>query len=330
MARKGNLIAKQAAAQFARRRSAAWSQADEAALQEWLRADSANTAAWLEYERLWAALEYAKADLRVQGMRAQAAGRRRSLEMPRGIRFAAVGLAAVVLAGFALWLGSTHFRAVAGQNFATGVGRRSQIVLADGSEVTLDTATALRVEYSSRLRLIILERGQAYFQVAKNAGWPFVVAADGREVLATGTAFNVWRRADRLQVVLVEGRVRVSRDVAPGRAGSSVPVYLTPGSMLTATGDGPVRIEQVDAQHATSWRTGRLVFEGERLGDAVADMNRYWRQHLVLTDEALADRKITAVFATSTSAASIARTLQTYGLARVVKKSPSAIYLAPP
>jgi transmembrane sensor len=335
MTRHQDTIAKQAAAHFARRRSASWSKSDEEAVQAWLREDPAHAAAWLEYEHLWTALESAKADPRVLAMRAEARGRASSGARTPGalrIRLTVVGLAATVLVGLALWAGLTHFRsgAVAGRIFTTGIGQRSEIVLADGSHVTLDTATTLRVDYSSAARLIVLERGQAYFEVAKNAAWPFVVAADDREVLATGTAFNVWKRPGGLQVVLVEGQVRVSRESTRSRADSAAPIYLRPGNMLTVGEGGATHVEQVNTDNAISWRSGRLVFEGERLGDAVAALNRYWRQRIVITDPALADRKITAVFATSTGAAGIARTLQTYGLARVVKNSPAAIYLAPP
>ncbi len=332
MASYEDSIAKQVAAHFVRRRSPSWSEADEAALQAWLGADSAHAASWLEYERLWTELEHAKADPRVLGMRAQAQSRERRLGVPRGIRFTALGMAAVLLVGIALWVGLTHFRAGAegGRIFATGVGQKLEIVLADGSHVTLDTATKLRVEYSSRVRRITLESGQAYFEVAKNTAWPFVVAADGREVLATGTAFNVWVWPDRLQVVLVEGRVRVSREPTQILTDASAPIYLQPGSRLTVKGGDAMRIEHVNTDDVTSWRSGRLVFEGEHLGDAVAEMNRYWRQRIVITSPALADRKITAVFATSTSAAGIARTLQAYGFARVIKKSTATIYLGPP
>ncbi|HEX4268570.1 MAG TPA: FecR domain-containing protein [Steroidobacteraceae bacterium] len=325
---RDDTIVRQAAAHFARQRAGSRSKADEAAFVAWLRADPAHAAAWLEYERLWGLLEGIRADQRVLDMREKARRRRRGLGSPGRVGFAVIGVAAAMLAGFAFWLGMAPVREVpvAGRIFATGVGQRSHIVLVDGSHVMLDTATVLRVDYSTRARLLILERGQAYFQVAKDRAWPFVVTAGGKEVLATGTVFNVSVRPHGMQVVLVEGRVRVSPDST--RDSAFTPVYLEPGSMLTVRDHGAIRIERVNAERATSWRTGRLVFEGERLGDVLAEMNRYWRQRIIITDTALADRKITAVFATSTSAQSLARTLQAYGLARVIKKSPAAIYLA--
>ncbi len=285
-----------------------------------------------EYERLWAALEHAKADPRVLGMRAQAQNRERRLRVPRGIRFTALGMAAVLLVGIALWVGLTHFRARAegGRIFTT----EHRAKIGDRACRRQPCDARYRNEgaggYSSRARRITLESGQAYFEVAKNTAWPFVVAADGREVLATGTAFNVWVRPDRLQVVLVEGRVRVSRESTRILTDASAPIYLQPGSRLTVKGGGAMRTEHVNTDDVTSWRSGRLVFEGEHLGDAVAEMNRYWGQRIVITSPALADRKITAVFATSTSAAGIARTLQAYGFARVIKKSTATIYLGPP
>jgi transmembrane sensor len=146
----------------------------------------------------------------------------------------------------------------------------------------------------------MLVRGEAFFEVAKDPTRPFVVTAGSRQVIAVGTAFNVRLQDRQLRVTLVEGRVRVIIAPAPDSPALPVtpvtPVTLEAGSALVATENGVERIEKLDVARATSWRSGTLVFDGERLADVVAEMNRYSHEKLVISNAVLADRKVSGVF----------------------------------
>jgi transmembrane sensor len=217
---------------------------------------------------------------------------------------------------------------------STQVGERSFLVLADGSKVTLNTASSVRADYSGGERRLTLLRGEAFFDVAKDPNRPFVVTAGSRRVIAVGTAFNVRLQDRSVRVTLVEGKVRVMRSRpadngvdAQDPTGSAV--TLVAGSALVTEADGPDRVERLDANRATSWRNGKLVFEGERLEDVVAEMNRYSRETLVIAGPTLKDRKVSGVFE-PTEGHAFAKALEAYGIARATQETATLIVLDSP
>src|SRR6266853_725122 len=126
--------------------------------------------------------------------------------LPRRWRLAAsIAAMLIVAAGLAAAL----LFALRGQVIETQRGERRQVALADGSLVQVDPETRLRVNYESRTRRVILERGRALFHVAKNPERPFLVQADDTTVRAVGTAFAVEQGADAVVVTVAEGRVAV-------------------------------------------------------------------------------------------------------------------------
>ncbi|MCG8696066.1 MAG: FecR domain-containing protein, partial [Minwuiales bacterium] len=83
------------------------------------------------------------------------------------------------------------------------------IELEDGSTIALGAASSLSVNYSGKRRTVVLEAGEALFEVAKDPNRPFVVLAGNGTITAVGTAFNVRRDADRVVVTVTEGEVEV-------------------------------------------------------------------------------------------------------------------------
>src|SRR3546814_20916449 len=94
--------------------------------------------------------------------------------------------------------------------------------LADGSKVTLNTATEIRVDYRARERIVRLVRGQALFDVAHAPDRPFSVIVAGRKVTALGTIFEVRFDKNRLKVTLLRGKVRIDEERV-GQAGAAPP-----------------------------------------------------------------------------------------------------------
>jgi transmembrane sensor len=95
------------------------------------------------------------------------------------------------------------------QVYSTGFGERRTLTLQDGSVVTLDARTVVRVKYTRRERWVELERGQAQFTVAKNPSWPFQVHARDQVIVALGTQFDVDLVSGGVFVTMIEGRVAV-------------------------------------------------------------------------------------------------------------------------
>jgi transmembrane sensor len=104
-----------------------------------------------------------------------------------------------VLAG-GFWLGAYDRAQPDTLAFQTSAGERRAFDLPDGSRITLDADSVLNVQMLPDRRSLQLARGEAYFEVAKDAARPFLVRAGGAVVRAVGTAFDVRMSVDRTVV----------------------------------------------------------------------------------------------------------------------------------
>lgn len=178
--------------------------------------------------------------------------------------------------------------------YETALGERSTIALPDGSTLTLNTASRAEIDFSGPNRNVRLTSGQAWFEVAKDPSRPFVVAAGGRRITALGTAFDVRVERDSLAVTLAEGRVSVTPEIETENDSAE----LVPGEQFVAQGVAAPVIRVADVAKLTSWREGWIVFEDERLADALAEVNRYGAEKIVLGDAALENLPVSATFRT--------------------------------
>jgi transmembrane sensor len=343
----------QAAAWFARQRVAPLSEADAAAFSAWLKADSAHTTAWSEFERLWGRVETIRDDPKILAIRDEAsrraAGRVHAFHGGRMAGAIAAGVVVVIGIWWALpgsVSGPAEAPAIAQSGGLTArgpaqvreastlIGERTILVLADGSKVTLNTASAVRADYTGHDRRITLVRGEAFFDVEKDPTRPFIVTAGSRQVVAVGTAFDVRLQDHQVKITLVEGKVRIV-PASGSTSGSALEipapsaVTLEAGSALVAEANGAEHVEHLDTARATSWRSGKLVFEGERLADVVTEMNRYSTEKIEISDPALENRKVSGVFE-PTDAHAFVKALQAYGIARATQQSATTLMLDAP
>ncbi|MEJ1960797.1 MAG: FecR domain-containing protein [Gammaproteobacteria bacterium] len=96
------------------------------------------------------------------------------------------------------------------KQYSTAVGEQRVIELQDGSTVRLNTQSRIAVRLSEHTRDIRLISGEAIFKVHHDTARPFRVHTLGAFIQAVGTEFNVYRRADRTKVAVLEGRVQIS------------------------------------------------------------------------------------------------------------------------
>lgn len=220
-----------------------------------------------------------------------------------------------VAAGFFLIIAVTGLMFISSQQWGgynsnikvydTVVGERSIAILTDGSTIVLNTNSRIEVDYNSSARRVVLVRGQAWFEVEKNSSWPFVVEAGNQRITALGTAFDVRLDGGKaVQVVLVEGRVAVdelSANVSDSKQ-QSIPhkrIELVAGDRLIASAQAMRMVDRVSLEEVTSWRDGRIVFNGKPLSQAIIEVNRYSRDQIRLSeDRRLRDLPISGVFRT--------------------------------
>ena len=192
---------------------------------------------------------------------------------------------AIAVSGFLYW--------TARHNVTTSAGEQRNLTLEDGTRVSLNTSTRVRIEYSKTQRRVQLDAGEALFDVAQRAERPFVVAVGEWEVRALGTAFLIRREEERSAITLMEGKVAVTRQ---GRS-EDKGVILSPGQQLTL---GLVRkVQKLDQQSLaglTAWRQGYVQIDNLTLGDAIAEMNRYSSVRLIVEGDEALRLRVSGVF----------------------------------
>ncbi|WP_342315162.1 FecR domain-containing protein [Lysobacter sp. FW306-1B-D06B] len=262
--------------------------ADRAAFEDWLAQAPENVEAWLEVERL----QMLSAQLRSDEMlRAATRAVRRAPARVGWRRWVPAAAAAVlVLAVTTIWWRQEPFAEAEPQQFATTMGEQSEVTLADGTVVLLDTGSRLTARFDGRQRLVELERGRAQFVVGVDPDRPFLVKAGAGTVRDIGTTFQVSHRADAVNVGVLEGRVDVS-------AGGGTATALAPGEQVDVDTKGRIGTKApLDVVAARAWPQGDLVFKQRRLDELLAEMNRYSKQQVRLADPALGALTVSGVF----------------------------------
>jgi transmembrane sensor len=281
--------------------------ADREAFEAWLRQDARHRRAFDDFSKVWRTLDglaEAKRDEKLATF-TDAARRPRAHLSPRWW----LGAAAAVLVGvFAAVLWTRQGSEI--QTFSTAVGQQRDVTLADGSIIGLNTNSIVETNLSRRIREIHLRKGEAHFQVAHDRLRPFLVHAGDAVVRAVGTEFEVRLRADQhVDIVVNEGRVEVQAsptgsgpDAAgtPSRRSAAALRAVRAGERLsTASADYSVKAvtpEQLSSQMA--WREGAIIFDGEPLSDAIAEIERYTDARIVVSDPDTAALRVGGRFRT--------------------------------
>lgn len=307
------------------------------AFEAWLAASYRHREVYESIDRSWSKLQEAAEDPQILALRHETALRltRRNSQTLRPLRWvAAAALLAVAVGAASLALRSPSDHSLIARlfnsfplgnsdHYETATGERLAFTLRDGSQVTLDTQSELKVDFSPAERRVRLTHGQAFFEVAKDPNRPFVVEAHHRRLVAVGTAFDVRVDGDQVKVTMVEGTVRVERrdEVAPSVAesarhsasaespsGSAAPdasgreraevATITAGEQLVSDAQREDHVRTTDPERDTSWRRGQVIFDNTRLADAIAEINRYSEAKIELADPNLADLRLSGAFAT--------------------------------
>jgi transmembrane sensor len=309
-----------------KRESPEWCATKQAELDAWLEASTSHLVAYLRLEAAWRETGRLKAlsagvpkgtvpdpERWQLGLVYRERPVRRLRTRHWGVLAASVLLA---LASAGWWMLKPY-----GSTYQTPIGGTASVPMQDGSAVTLNTDTKIRVAMSEQAREVNLERGEAFFEVAKDPKRPFVVTASRKRVIAVGTQFSVERQGDQVRVRVSEGTVRledVVRPLAERRSrfpavGSAVPdqtastppeglsgagVLLPAGSIARANGDNLLLEKETlpELEEDLSWRQGYLVFRDVPLSQAAEEFNRYSTRPIVIDDPSIAAIRVSGKF----------------------------------
>lgn len=158
-------------------------------------------------------------------------------------------------------------------------GGEYKLVLSDGTRVWLNAETELRYPdyFVGDSREVVL-RGEAYFEVVKDAEHPFYVRTAEMLVRVTGTAFNVRAyQNEYTQATLVDGSVDVECKAQN--------FLMKPGEQVTLTGEKAVVCKVNNLRNYVGWIESRFVFEDKPLEDVLRDLERWYDVRIFIQNE---------------------------------------------
>jgi len=266
-----------------------------AQFNQWLLADTRHRQAFAEMEALWSALEMPMEQLidEEPSVLPQAVACRSRGHVCIPARSLAMA-ACLVLAVFVVFGWQQDWITRWQSDYITAVGEDASIETEDGSAISLNTDSALAMEYNARERRVRLLKGEAWFKVAASDKRPFIVSTRAGVVKVTGTQFNLRLDGDSAIVSLDEGRVELQ---VPDKA-HAMPVILTPGQQAVLGADHISAPAPFDRTAVTAWRRGQFVFYNTPLAEVVDTLNRHRPGRILITSRELNSLKVSGIFST--------------------------------
>ena len=188
-------------------------------------------------------------------------------------------------------------------------GQRSQIVLADGTSVWLNSGSTLQFPaiFEGKSRLVKLE-GEAYFKVTPDKKHPFIVRTLGLEVKVYGTSFNVtsYPNDDSDEVTLLSGSVGVSG------LSSGQEIMLQPGQKISFRRDEFLfsNLLQADLESETAWRDDKLVFNDAPFGEIAKKLERRYDVTIRFDDKTVEQLRYRGAFRKESTLEQVIKAIQ--------------------
>lgn len=268
---------------FARLHSGEAGADDHEAWGRWYSADPRHQRAWQLVDEVRA--QFDRVPRAVAGPALNAAGRARRKAVGQLVAVLGIGAGGALAWRHAPWQARLA-------DYRTGVGERREITLPDGSALTLNTASAVDVAFSSTRRLLTLYAGEVLIRTGSDAAYdthrPFAVATRHGEVRALGTQFTVRAEANYSDVAVLEDAVALQP------ASGASPVLVSAGHHARLTARDASAPQSNDASVA-AWQYGSIIAVDMPLGALVAELSRYRAGHLHC-DPAIAKLKVSGAF----------------------------------
>jgi len=171
---------------------------------------------------------------------------------------------------------------VSAHRLTTPCGKDIELILSDGTKVWLNADSKLDYpsKFEGKQRVVILQ-GEAFFEVAKNNGRPFIVKTKNFETRVLGTKFNVRCYSDNdSHVTLIDGEVEVTNT----RSGKTV--ILAPGDDANFMADGSIQTAKVDVDSYVYWKEGFFYFDNVPLVDIMQTIGRWYNVNVIFSNTA--------------------------------------------
>lgn len=287
---------------------------EELELKIWLQADQRHSDVLFEMARVWDSMDSLA---RLSSLFPDTSQNHVDRRLGKFYFAAAASVLVVVLSGLLTaanfapadapnWLLALQFNQNIDGVYDTSVGEHSQVNLPDGSELVLNTNSRVQVKYTDDARLFFLERGEIHIDVAHDKNRPLSVIAGDKVVQAVGTAFNVQIYNDKeVELIVTDGKVLVAKHVREESFDSIEQAPLPKSSLAVSKGETVVlgsvnekvaKIKAADIEANLSWRQGNLIFRGETMEEALAEISRYTDVQFSIQDDAVKSIRIAGLF----------------------------------
>lgn len=256
---------------------------DEARFVEWMEQDERHGEAFYEAEQTWQLMQQVKQEQVAQVEVKQSSWLLQSL-MP-------IAATVLIVVSSMLWWQDLYFATMS--DHYTKTGQRLEQRLSDGSELILNTDSAVDIQFSDNKRLVKVLSGEVYVTVAPDKTKPFVVQIGDMQVTALGTEFIVRKdNNEQPSVVVTEHSVKVESTES-----SQVNLVLNQGYKVSLDENTETlsKVQAVDIEQAQSWRAGRYVFRDQSLQQVVDELSRYYDGKIVIRDKELQQQKVSGV-----------------------------------
>lgn len=209
----------------------------------------------------------------------------------------------------------------------TGTGQWQTSVLEDGTQITLNSASAVNLHYDRQRRVLQLVQGEILVQVAKDAQRPFIVETAQGQIRALGTRFVVSRSGDATVLSMLESRVQVRSAGLPAEPATIV----SSGQRVRITTREVGAPEQIDARSIDdAWKYHQLVVQGQSMAEVLDMLNRY-RPGLISYDrDEIASMHVAAVLPLDDIDRSLQLLGQSFPQLRVRRLSPYLVRVDAP
>lgn len=237
------------------------------AFRAWLDSDPERAAAFGKVNDLWGSPEFMLATKNVAkatGFTPPSKPRRRSVAKKTTLIATAVivALSVAQLPDLTLRMRS---------DYVTETGEQQVVALPDGSSMTMNTGTAVALNFTQGQRTVRILKGEAYFDVRAVPDSRFQVTGQFGQVEVKGTAFSVRLNDADDSVVLSRGVVDVARMAQPADRAA-----LAPGQTVSVTAAAMTPITQIDPEQSLAWVSGRISFSDQPFGQVLNELRRYY------------------------------------------------------
>lgn len=234
---------------------------------------------------------------KIEAARNQAAASKPKKTIQFWSRIAAIVAIALLLGGAGYWISGRSWLNAPEKMVAANNNDLKEIVLADGSVVTLNYGSTLTYpdEFNGKYREVTLD-GEGFFEVQPNPEKPFIIHAGKADIQVLGTSFNVnaYPQNGEVSVVVQTGRVQVSSNEVADTGGK---VVLIPGEKgVLALNDQVVQKSQNSDVNFLSWKTHSFTFNKTSLKDVIQQLDKVYRVQISTADPDLERLLLTARF----------------------------------